>query len=452
MPSYESLRTRHQQDEARLRDEHFQRLTWTSERLRAERQTRLRALVRLAKTRSPWHRERLAYIDPETVTEADLPSIPVMTKDDMMSNLEGIWADPRLSRDLVERHLDSLEGDSYLLDELHVVESGGSSGTRGVFVYDWEGWLLCWLTFYRTRMRHQLDLGLGPRPVRASVAAGKATHLSYALSGTFGASIGTATIPVTLPMSEIVMRLNDLQPDIVFAYPSILCALAHEVSAGALTIKPRVLHPMGEPFLPEMRSEIERAWSCPILSNYGTSEGVSASSCGHGPGLHLNEDLVIFELVDADGRQVPPGVRASKMYITNLYNTVQPLIRYELTDEATVIDSPCVCGSSMRRIADVEGRSDDLFVYEGGLVVHPLVFRSLLAHEREVVEYQVTQTQRGAAIALRAQGAVDAPSLATALEAELLRLGLQRPNVTIEVVDGLDRLATGKFKRFVPLN
>lgn len=74
--------------------------------------------------------------------------------------------------------------------------------------------------------------------------------------------------------------------------------------------------------------------------------------------MHLSEDVAIFEPVDGDGRPVPPGTRATKMYITKLYNHVQPLIRYELTDEVTLIDEPCPCGCAMRRIDDIEGRSD----------------------------------------------------------------------------------------------
>ena len=106
----------------------------------------------------------------------------------------------------------------------------------------------------------------------------------------------------------------------------------------------------------------------------------------------------------------------------------------------------------MRRIDDIEGRSDDVFTYTGGVVAHPLIFRSRLGHEPEIVEYQVSQTPRGAAITIRTQGDVDTTSLANALEAELLRLGLPEPSVTVEIVDGFDRQKTGKLKRFLPLS
>jgi phenylacetate-coenzyme A ligase PaaK-like adenylate-forming protein len=167
--------------------------------------------------------------------------------------------------------------------------------------------------------------------------------------------------------------------------------------------------------------------------------------------MHLNEDLCIFEPVDSDGRRVAAGQRASKLYITPLFNHAQPLTRYELTDEVTLIDEPCPCGSNFRRIDDIEGRADDMFAYGDGVIVHPLIFRSMLGRERHVVEYQVRQTERGAVIALLAEGSVDTAVLGEAITFELARLGVPQPYVIIELVDGFDRQSTGKFKRFFPL-
>jgi phenylacetate-coenzyme A ligase PaaK-like adenylate-forming protein len=452
MVAYETLQTRHAQQAAALVPEHQQRIIWPADRLRAEREAQLRSLIGYAKEHSPWHRDRLGHIDAGALTADDLRSIPPMTKDDMMVNLDAILTDPRLSRDVVESHLDTLTDDTYLLDEFHAVASGGSSGTRGVFVYDWEGWLLCRLQLLRFAIRKQRAI-FAPdfTPVAVHVAAGKATHMTFAMTRTFGAGSGVTPVPATLPLAEIVARLNDLQPEILGGYPTMLYALAGEARAGRLSIKPRMLRPGSEPLLPEMREAMLDVWGASIINILGTSEGATASSCGESEGMHLNEDLVIFELVDANGDPVPPGVRAAKMYITNLYNRAQPLIRYELTDEATLINEPCPCGSAMRRIADIEGRSDDLFTYDGGLVVHPLIFRSRIGHERNVIEYQVTQTPRGASIAVRTQGEVDTASIAADLESELRRLGLREPGVTVQTVDGFDRQATGKLKRFIPL-
>ena len=242
-----------------------------------------------------------------------------------------------------------------------------------------------------------------------------------------------------------------MQPAILRGYPTALCALAAEARARRLHIAPRVVRAQSEPLLPKMRRTIEDTWGRPVGNGYGTTEGAAASSCGQGRGMHLNEDLCIFELVDEVGKPVPSRERCAKLYITNLSNLAQPLIRYELTDELTILDEPCPCGSAFRRVDDIAGRSDDLFTYPGGVVVHPLVFRSPLGRERHVVEYQVHQTPRGAAIQLRTDGEVDVAALSQRIADALARADIMEPQVSVARVDTFERQVTGKLKRFFPM-
>src|SRR6516164_1296049 len=83
--------------------------------------------------RSPWHRQRLRDIDAAAFTEDDLPSLPTMTKDDLMDNFEAVVTDPRLTPDVVGAYVEDLPENLYLFDRYLVVASGGSSGRRGVF-------------------------------------------------------------------------------------------------------------------------------------------------------------------------------------------------------------------------------------------------------------------------------------------------------------------------------
>jgi phenylacetate-coenzyme A ligase PaaK-like adenylate-forming protein len=178
------------------------------------------------------------------------------------------------------------------------------------------------------------------------------------------------------------------------------------------------------------------------------SEGLFVGFCGHGS--HLPDDLCLLELVGADGRPVEAGETSAKVYVTNLYNTVVPLIRFEVTDEVTILEEPCPCGSTFRRVADPLGRLDDTFIYPDGTAIHPHVFRSCLSHQG-LVEYQIRQTARGADISAVTSGHVDTDALASRIEDALRKLGLPAPVVAIATVDHVDRQASGKLKRFVPL-
>jgi hypothetical protein len=95
---------------------------------------------------------------------------------------------------------------------------------------------------------------------------------------------------------------------------------------------------------------------------------------------------------------------------------------------------------------------DDIFRYGGGIVVHPIVFRSQLGHERNIVEYQVRQTASGAEISICTLGPVDTEALARATQLDLAAAGLRDARISIRAVDSLDRQQTGKLKRFISLS
>ncbi|HKY75231.1 MAG TPA: hypothetical protein VJS45_03760 [Acidimicrobiia bacterium] len=341
MATYEELRQRHVADAASKLPGMMERLDWSAERLAAHRQAELRRLVRVAKDLSPWHRKRLADVDPEQVDESTLAELPVMTKDDLMSNFDEIVTDDRLHLDVVEDHLDSLTSDAYLFDRYHAVASGGSTGRRGVFVYDWDSWAV----FYCSALRYEIralrrDAGLAAAPARgAFVYAHHATHVSSAMGQTFATGeVELHRFPVTLPLDEIVAGLNGCQPTLLSGYPSVLFGLAKEAREGRLRIAPARVSCAGEPLLPEIRAALEEAWNVPVINLYGASEFGGHLSCGLGPGLHLSDDIAIFEPVDTAGRPIPPGECSDKIYVTNLFNYAIPLIRYEVTDQIRLID------------------------------------------------------------------------------------------------------------------
>jgi phenylacetate-CoA ligase len=230
--AYETRRLAHVKEMRSRAPEHLERLSWSPERLKAERESRLRALIRFACAQSSFHRERLGHLKVDQLGERNLSSIPVMTRQDLMENFDEVLTDKSVTLDLIETHFARLTTDAYLNDRFHAVASGGSSGLRGVFVYGWESWTDAFLSILRYSIRAQLQSPAPPaRPVRmAAVAAHHATHMSSSLPQTFN-DIGTMSvvrIPVTLPLPTIVDKLNEANPDVLTTYPSVLPELAHE--------------------------------------------------------------------------------------------------------------------------------------------------------------------------------------------------------------------------------
>jgi phenylacetate-coenzyme A ligase PaaK-like adenylate-forming protein len=368
-----------------------------------------------------------------------------------MDNFDEIVTDRRVTLEMSEVQLaDSAH--AYLAGEYSVVASGGSSGRRGVFVYGWDAWAKCYASIVRFLQRDwESDPSLaGVHRTTGVVAASAPTHLSAAMGRTFSSPAAPRYLfPVTQPLGAIVAGLNKLQPTVLMAYGSFLPRLLSEAHVGRLSISPRRVIAISEPLLVEVRAAAEATWGAPVASGYGMSEGLFTGSCGHA--THLPDDLCLVEPVTASGRPVPIGLRSDRVLVTNLYNPALPLIRFEVTDELTLLEGTCPCGSAFHRISDPQGRLDETFTYDGRVSVHPHSFRSILATFPQVIEYQVLQLPRGADVRVVADGDLDCGSICTKIEAALVTLGLRQPTVTVRAVIALERHPSGKLSRFVPL-
>jgi phenylacetate-CoA ligase len=151
-----------------------------------------------------------------------------------------------------------------------------------------------------------------------------------------------------------------------------------------------------EPLTPDARELIEGAFGVRVSDCYLMAECLALTTGGpHSGGAHVNSDLATLEVVDDDYRPVPDGVPGSKVVVTNLYNRVQPLIRYEVGDVVTMRPSPCPCGSPLPLVESVGGRTKERFwidVNGGRREIPYYLFLAGLHHCTELAEHQVLQT------------------------------------------------------------
>jgi len=118
------------------------RLRWDAGRLAAERERRLQELLRWAADNSPFWRTRLVGRDLATFTEADLPSLPILTRAEMMAEFDDLVTVPGLTLDRVKEHVAQLNGDDrYLDDEYHAIMTTGYTGTEAIQVYGWDAFV-----------------------------------------------------------------------------------------------------------------------------------------------------------------------------------------------------------------------------------------------------------------------------------------------------------------------
>jgi phenylacetate-CoA ligase len=246
-----------------------------------------------------------------------------------------------------------------------------------------------------------------------------------------------------------VARLNDFQPHHLNAYPSAAALLAEEKLAGRLRVSPEAVFTNSEPLSTELRQRLEQAFGVRPFNFYATTEGLYGHDCERGS-MHLFDDMCIVENVDDDGAPVPPGEVGTRILVTNLFNRVVPLVRFEVSDLLAVDPEPCPCGRSLMRLGALEGRAEEV-LRVGGVAVHPLQF-ALVTADPAVREFQVVQ--RGDALRVRValrDGAAEAPArLRARLCARLEQLGVARPDIEVEPVAALERSNGGKLQMIVP--
>ena len=88
-----------------------------------------------------------------------------------------------------------------------------------------------------------------------------------------------------------------------------------------------------------------------LFPHYGSREMAlgGAICCPAHEGMHLRENHVIAEIVDEDGRPLPPG-EWGELVITTIGMEAMPLLRYRTGDHTRVIPGHCQCGSEVLRL------------------------------------------------------------------------------------------------------
>jgi phenylacetate-CoA ligase len=455
--AYERMRGAHLSAVQAGLEDHVSRLDWSRRRIADYQDHRLRALLGYARARSPFHAARLRALDPSRASVADLASLPVMTKQDAQEHWDAIVTAADLDRARAECVLAEQQWFSYTGGDQQVFSSGGSSGVRGVYVWDWQFFVSAACLAWRMQAREERHQP-GGKSIRARLAVLEAGVPPHASTPLFDVPTlpGMDTVVVTAgsPFDEVLAAVAAARPTHLVGYPTVIGRLARAAMAGDLRIEPVRVSTNSEPLLDEDRQSITEAWGAPIHNVWGSTEiGIQAVGCGYGPGLHICEDEVVIERVDDSGIPVGPDEPAARTLATGLSNWTFPFIRYDLGDQVMSLPGECACGSVFVRVADIGGRRDDDFRY-GTTTVPPIAFRHVLGTDPRVSEYQVTQTRTGADIVV--VGATDISAhldaLTAALIAALRRYGLSAPRIRIRVADSLQRhQASGKLRRFIPL-
>jgi phenylacetate-CoA ligase len=217
------------------------------------------------------------------------------------------------------------------------------------------------------------------RSIRAAGGRqGDIVHVGYGyglFTGGLGAHYGAEKLGCTvIPMSggqteKQVRLLVDLEPDILMCTPSYALVLADECQRQGVdpaSLKLSIGIHGAEPWTDAMRAEIEARFAIDALDIFGLSEvlgpGVANECIETKDGLVLWEDHFFPEIIDPVTERVLPDGERGELVLTTLTKEALPVIRYRTRDLTTLLPPTA---RSMRRLARLTGRSDDMLIIRG---------------------------------------------------------------------------------------
>ena len=427
---------------------------WQRSEIEAYQKVRLKKLTNFARRRSAFYRDVLPS-DPST----PLAGLPVLTKATFHDEWDSIVTSRVLRRDKVLGWLGRHQplGRSYL-GMYRVMATSGSTGARTPFAYSRSEWAQIMTTVARLAYWRGGMSARGERLVSILNTA-ESSSAGAPISYLIGHSLrrltkGGSILDQSMPIDELVVELNRIQPDTISSFASTLTLLAEAQLRGDLKLSLKHVHSSSEVLSLEAALLIERAFGCrPHNAHAMTECGVLAASCDHGTGMHLLDDMTIVECVDDNYNPVPTGALASRVLITNLWARTLPLIRYEITDRLRLSEYGCSCDRPFPVIESIEGRTADIVRLPGQSCAEVSVRawevqRALFG--RGILLWQIRWSTTQIILRVVHDKKTDMGDLQTVFRNALDRLDVDgKIPVKVHIEDEITAGATGKVKRFV---
>lgn len=357
---------------------------------------------------------------------------------------------PTSDKDLIRANLDRLKAEG--VSGLAVQRTSGSSGEP--------------LTFLLARHRVAFDIAAKWRATRwwdvdfgdrEAVLWGSAIEAGHQdrVRALRDALLRSWLIPThglnAARMDEILTRMRDFRPRMLFGYPSALAQLAfraRETGKRMDDLGIRVAFCTSEVLRPEWREAISGAFGCGVANEYGARDaGFIARECPHG-GLHITAEEVVVEVVDDDGRPLADGEEGD-IVVTNLAGPEFPFIRYRTGDRGVLGGAPCPCGRSLPLLQKLAGRANDGLVSADGAWVHGSAVNHLMRDIPGLRAYRIEQqTTDAVTVLLSLEGRLTKACTDT-LTSHLKRLLGEWTRVDVKQVETIPPLPNGKFRHII---
>lgn len=195
-------------------------------------------------------------------------------------------------------------------------------------------------------------------------------------------------------MRRLLMDISENPPCLIIGYSQNLYEFARFAeNEGIQVAAQNSILSSAEMLYPFMRQQLEKTFGCPVFDRYGSRElGDVACECEMHQGMHIFPWGNYIEILDEDGRRLPPGQEGS-IVVTNLSNYAMPLVRYETGDRGALsFHRACSCGRSGPILQQILGRETQLLRTPDGTLLDGYIFVLILGKRPWVQKYQIVQT------------------------------------------------------------
>jgi phenylacetate-CoA ligase len=393
------------------------------------------------------------------IDHISLQNLPTINKQIMMDNYDNFVCDRFLKRKDLDLFLSNSQDPMEKYHNIYtLMHTSGSSGTISLFVYGPNDWAVTKALAMTRVIRPVFHLF---RRTKIAFIGASDGHYAGVTFSSDAPRLLARFLPLSInsPRETINQQIDAFHPDVLGGYSSGIHLLAQEQLKGNISIKPERIICSSDPLTSEMRQMITGAFGREPVNFYAASESLAmGAQCGPCEHLHLFSDWHIFEALDGDLRPAAAGIPGN-LFLTNLYNYTQPLIRYQMNDEVAINEPPCDCGRPFPSIANLAGRLEEFLWFDTAAgkrdFLHPIVLVEFFV--AGLRKFQFIQMQRNALlmkVILDGSEAAVLTAISQRMNEILSGKELDKTvKLNIEVVEDIPNdPKTGKYKLIIPLN
>ncbi|MBI3772193.1 MAG: phenylacetate--CoA ligase family protein [Gammaproteobacteria bacterium] len=408
---------------------------WSRQQLESYQVQRLQELLREAGRHVSYYRNLFRDIgfNPDKIASvSDLGGLPFLTKEIIRANLERLKADHAIG--------------------LARFNTGGSSGQPLIFFIGNQRVSHDVAAKWRATRWWGVDIGDPEIVVWGSpIELGAQDRVRVWRDKIMRTRLLPAFEMSESRLDEFIAIIRERRPRMLFGYPSSLAHIARHAKRRRVQLNDlgiKVAFVTSERLYDDQRQIIEQVFGCPAANGYGGRDaGFIAHQCSHG-GMHITAEDIIVEIVDMQGRVLPPG-QAGEVVITHLATGDFPFIRYRTGDIAELDDRQCACGRGLPMLKEIQGRTTDFIMARDGTVMHGLALIYVVRDIPGIETFKIVQESlEYCHVYVTVNGEFLQGRLEDIRRGFAARLG-DGVRVDIDIVDSIPKEASGKFRYVV---